>query len=342
MSDGFSNSTVGGIGNLIRKFIQSVPFVSGSTGWRIGRDGTAEFNGATFRGGVVVSGNNGVLFYSSTPAHGNLVGSISPTGGVDAFGNAYPTGFMFTNGTLTFKASVETYLGTLLPDIRLSTGITSENTDFHIGSAAQGVAGTTRLILTQIVGPTNTTTKDVAFIELQSGSDNGTSAFANGKVLYDTNINGGGTEIQFIGWGSQGLFMGPCADLSTMDPTTGVNPANVAGNEVWHAANLNAGFQGLAGFNAPEYQFECMNGKRTRLGGVVQLTAAKAQGAVIFTLPAIYAPAVAKPFLTANSLSGGTGRIESFQVQTNGNVTLGQAGSNTNYVSFDGICFELD
>lgn len=46
----FSNGIVGGSDELVRDGIQSRGFVSGSTGWRIARDGSAEFNNVTVRG----------------------------------------------------------------------------------------------------------------------------------------------------------------------------------------------------------------------------------------------------------------------------------------------------
>lgn len=107
---GFNDSVLGGVGSLIRSWIQSVPFVSGSTGWRISKDGTAEFNSVSIRGGVVVTNGSQIFVYSSNPpAAGTLVFSISPTGGTDPYGNTYNPGFVnyggstigIVNGTFT-------------------------------------------------------------------------------------------------------------------------------------------------------------------------------------------------------------------------------------------------
>jgi hypothetical protein len=86
---GFRNSILGGI-NLIRAAIQSPNFVSGSTGWKVGQDGSAEFNNVVIRGGTVVSGL--ALYYDGTPAAGNLIMSIAAAAGTDAYGNAYVEG----------------------------------------------------------------------------------------------------------------------------------------------------------------------------------------------------------------------------------------------------------
>lgn len=94
----FRNSVVGG-DTLVRAAIQSPNFVTGVSGWTIKRDGSAEFNNVTIRGGTVISGTS--LYYNGAPAAGNLVGSISATSGTDSFGNAYLAGVVTydTSGT---------------------------------------------------------------------------------------------------------------------------------------------------------------------------------------------------------------------------------------------------
>lgn len=87
---------------LVRAAINSPNYVQGSTGWAIKIDGSAEFNNVTIRGGAIVGGTltgtdwiinaAGSFFYSSTPAHGNLVASIASAGGTDGFGNVYQAG----------------------------------------------------------------------------------------------------------------------------------------------------------------------------------------------------------------------------------------------------------
>lgn len=86
----FSNPIVGGTA-LVRPAINSPNFQTGAQGWSINRDGSAEFNNIVIRNGTVVSGS--ALYYSGPPALGNLVASISATGGTDPHGNTYPAGF---------------------------------------------------------------------------------------------------------------------------------------------------------------------------------------------------------------------------------------------------------
>lgn len=81
----FRNPAIAG-NYLVRPALRSPNYVTGSTGWTINRDGSAEFNNVTSRGSVVVGPNPGahvivdsvndaILVYDST---NSLIGSISP------------------------------------------------------------------------------------------------------------------------------------------------------------------------------------------------------------------------------------------------------------------------
>lgn len=86
----FSNPITGGQGSLVRPAIKSPDYTPGVQGWSINKDGTAEFNDITIRGGTVVSGE--ALYYNGPPGPGNLILSISAAGGTDQYGNVYPKG----------------------------------------------------------------------------------------------------------------------------------------------------------------------------------------------------------------------------------------------------------
>jgi hypothetical protein len=92
----FQNSVVGGV-TLVRPAIQSPDYVSGSSGWAVMLDGSAEFNDVVIRGGTSVSGTS--LYYSGTPTAGNLIVSIAAAAGTDEFGNAYPQGVGLEGGS---------------------------------------------------------------------------------------------------------------------------------------------------------------------------------------------------------------------------------------------------
>ncbi len=85
----FENPVVGGTALRIPA-IQSPNFQSGSTGWIVRIDGSAEFNNIVIRGSTTTQGL--ILMYNGTPAAGNLIASIAPAAGTDAFGNSYFAG----------------------------------------------------------------------------------------------------------------------------------------------------------------------------------------------------------------------------------------------------------
>lgn len=57
----FRNPVVGGGGGLIRDWIQSSNFVTGVSGWRITREGNAEFNEITVRGEVIAQQGDNIV-----------------------------------------------------------------------------------------------------------------------------------------------------------------------------------------------------------------------------------------------------------------------------------------
>lgn len=57
MSEGFSNPVANAIGTLVRNLMKSVNYIAGVSGWRISRDGSAEFSDVTIRGEFDLGGN---------------------------------------------------------------------------------------------------------------------------------------------------------------------------------------------------------------------------------------------------------------------------------------------
>lgn len=64
---GFSNAVVGGAEYLIRSAIKSANYILNVAGWRIAKDGSAEFNSAVVRGSLSAGGGNVTL--NSTGFH---------------------------------------------------------------------------------------------------------------------------------------------------------------------------------------------------------------------------------------------------------------------------------
>jgi hypothetical protein len=121
----FRDDILGGL-KLVRSAIQSANFVTGLTGWRIQRAGTAEFSNATIRGsisaasGTIVLDSNGILLQN---ADGSFVELETTFAGLGALillnpqnfaGKVYTPGKLF--GTLA-PASPSPYVSLVSPII---------------------------------------------------------------------------------------------------------------------------------------------------------------------------------------------------------------------------------
>jgi len=76
----FQNPIVAGT-TLVRQAVQSRNYVAGVSGWRIGADGSSEFNSGTFRGDLIVG----------TPANGEVIISTTVPSDVSSFYGADTT-----------------------------------------------------------------------------------------------------------------------------------------------------------------------------------------------------------------------------------------------------------
>lgn len=88
---------------LVRPAFQSPDYVSGSSGWAVMLDGSAEFNDITIRGGTTVGGT--ALYYNGTPGAGTLLLSIAGAAGTDPYGNTYADGLTVHGANGTVNAS---------------------------------------------------------------------------------------------------------------------------------------------------------------------------------------------------------------------------------------------
>jgi hypothetical protein len=70
VSGGFNNPVIGGQEVLVRTGIKSSNYAAGVSGWRIARDGSAEFNNGVFRGSLAVGG--------TAPAAHEVIGGAIP------------------------------------------------------------------------------------------------------------------------------------------------------------------------------------------------------------------------------------------------------------------------
>lgn len=214
----FRNPILAGT-TLVRTAIESANYVAGSAGWMIGRDGTAEFNGATFRGTVVVQSNQAVLFYSGVPAAGNLVLAIAPVAGTDSFGNTYAEGMSVISGSDALVAGL-TGGSPLIYGVTGNSNITNSGA---LQATLQGT-GTSAYDIWQQLGPQDKTQKDFAALQLASSSQDGRQPAHLALIYNDT----GGVEHAYLTVGSSGVVLaGPMSNTVTTD-TTMLNLTNTS------------------------------------------------------------------------------------------------------------------
>ncbi|HEY6019824.1 MAG TPA: hypothetical protein VIY48_07935 [Candidatus Paceibacterota bacterium] len=179
-------------GNLIIPGVHSDNYVTGVSGWTINKDGSAEFNNVVIRGSEVLGGT--ALYYSGTPAAGNLVASISGAAGTDPFGNGYlagvsvydPVGFTFAN-----MQGGEFQIGRMvtgnIPDTTQSTQMTSYPGAFNITGPRDHDNGfDDRIFYQMLAGETivptlNTTEPRIQFFDTTNNA--GVSMVLSGAVI---------------------------------------------------------------------------------------------------------------------------------------------------------------
>lgn len=305
--------------------------------------------GATSGARIVIDGTRDAIFVYD--ASGALFASLAASAGADdGHGNAYLAGLtlytgghvignwasggfeIITPGTTTSKIMVQpVFSSNVSPQLQFTNGLTPTG-GLPLEIFAQNGAVTAGQDTGFVLGPAAPQSTDAhqsqTTLKLTAGAGD------NGAKLTLT-FNGSATA-DYVSLTEAGASV-TGALISTLPGTAPAIP------EIWHTLSLNTGFQTLAGFGTPRYQLENVNGGRTLLSGTVQLVGNQAQGTVIATLPPAYSPANNTIIvLSANNLSGAGGQTESLDIDTNGNIRLGHAGSNGNYVSLNDVRFELD
>lgn len=103
---GFNNPVVGGGGDLVREAIRSPNYESGSAGWTVNQDGSAEFNDVRVRGSLDVGTENAYVKVDIAPPSSPSPG---PVIALNSDASAYPTdGFIhgsnFGGGSITLSS----------------------------------------------------------------------------------------------------------------------------------------------------------------------------------------------------------------------------------------------
>jgi hypothetical protein len=141
---------------LIRIAIQSPNYVLGLTGWSINKDGSAEFNNLTIRGtffGInFILSSLGLFLYSSAPALGNLIASIS-NAAADSFGNpVQPVIATYSLSDGSYVALSPGGIGGGLTSLFIGSGNSAESKASQTTTQVSG-AGVARKIVTTLRAP---------------------------------------------------------------------------------------------------------------------------------------------------------------------------------------------
>lgn len=289
---GFRNSILGGI-NLIREAIQSPNFVSGSTGWWIGQDGSAEFNDLTVRGQFdgqdFIVNSSGIFLYSGTPAAGNLIGSWAPAAGTDAFGNTYRAGLELhsTDGSV----------------VQLLSGSSFGTSAHFLPATDTGSTWADGVILADY----NSGTPDVPFLALYSPYE-------------QTNPNGsaGVSGITLTGEGKTGSPR--VIDLMADSVTLSSGPITLSG-ETWQTPSYGSGWAaGPSAGTVQSCRFRRDGEDNVRIVGAFHSTSTT-PAATVFTLPAGYRPKVTHRAVGVSN-QGGTATARYIEVNSSGAVSV--------------------
>ncbi|WP_301177241.1 hypothetical protein [Actinomadura geliboluensis] len=125
----FGNPIIGGGDTLVRNAIQSEGFVAGSTGWRIERTGSAEFNSVTVRGELDVGTANSYVRVRVEPPSSPSPG---PVIALNADAAAFPVdgfihGSIFGGGSITMSSPYDPSSANTPASLDLVSGSSAAN-----------------------------------------------------------------------------------------------------------------------------------------------------------------------------------------------------------------------
>jgi hypothetical protein len=292
---------------------------------------------------IRIANNGAVLFYDGTPGPTTLVGALSPSGGVDAFGTTYPAGSVW--GTPGLTQYVQEGRGESGFEVDFWSAFTNEAVGSRIyESAHTNSGGTTEFGTLNVVSPTDSVQKDNVTIALLSSSADGTTQNAEIAMGWgDVTAFLGGTYFQLSFNGVQ-ISAG---NIVAVHPGTGTSRANPALAETWQApTGLNSGWTTVGANTPARFRLEPYgDGKGVvRLDGELLTTGAGpwAAGTDLFNLGTGYSPATGHMFVNKSSIAVAAGNA-TVNVTSSGNVVNGQtftAAGQSLYL--DGMTFPLN
>jgi hypothetical protein len=333
VTDGFGNPILGGTA-LIRDNIHSPDFITGVSGWSINKDGTAEFNGVTVRGTIILgNGSTNTIILDNTrdalfvyDQFGKLVASVAPGSGVDSLGNHYFAGLSSYDGNAGGVSS------TLVAGfLAINNGDTS------------GFPQSFRIIVEPAVGgPSN----DQPYAVITSPTQNGVPTPITSQIEM-FGEDAAENRAPFIRVRQEGIITK--MNMLVQGEVKYSKPGAANWDETWHPLVMGASWGNLG---APwgNAAYRMSNGGTVELSGAIQwlagVTAAPVQitNAVGGALPADYRPVSQKHLVTMTMPApGATPQIESIEVRTDGTLWLTNypAGGPNTPISLDGAWFVL-
>jgi hypothetical protein len=343
----FSNPIVAGL-DLLIEAIQSPNFVSGSSGWKIAKDGTVEFNSAEIRGTITFPNENALLFYSSNPpANGTLEMSLSPVAGTDSVGNSYPAGLMFFDTIQGKQTALFSSSGGLtITDTGRGQALTL-NSAYAYFSSGGTPAGTiqdsfVRALFSYLGGSTDSLVMSSALNSNTVDANLSTVALA---LTQSAALDGAGGVIQFLNhlgsrtlasWDKTG-FNVKAGSIAAPEPG-----ATLGTSEVWHTLTLNSPFSaGPSPFAPARYQLSALAGAtQVQLSGTVTPSSGTGAFVVVGLIP--YTPAFAQHYSVATKTAAGANSSVVLNVTQAGQIELGNTAAAGDVIFFDGVTVALN
>jgi len=242
----FSHDIAGGQGNLIATSVQSPNFTTGVSGWQIAKDGSAQFNNVTIRGGETVGGTT--LLYNGTPAKGSLFCAIAETAGSDEYGNVYGQGFNMgvwsaLSGVQEQHFGIDDQGNLYLANSSGATAIYMDPDNGFIGIYDSSGTGDGNLITS---------------LASSAGTDAWGNAYVDGFGTYGS--DGAQIIAEFYADGESGILLAPQSGLTPdkIYPPQAVGGTGGSGTGQWLALGLISGATAQTG--VPESQVTLYGG----------------------------------------------------------------------------------
>lgn len=310
---GFRQPIVAG-DTLVRDAIQSNPFTAGVTGWRISRNGDAEFHNGMFYGNILIQNNEGIFEYSGTPAAGNLIASFAPVGGVDSFGNSYSAGLSVgLHGNPGVRVAFDGSTGLIyLPSIVANISLDAKVQANHQGSGGSAVAFLT------MGSAIDATQNDGAYVNLFASSADGTQN-AHATLSYQDPTSAVHSYVQVSALGA--LFTGLATGLHPAGGTP-YSRSNPAVAETWQNPVFGAGWTTgthAGGVRSLHYRLDA-DGYGLIIGTFHSNNTTPA--ATIFQLPSGYFDPTDTQPIPVMTNNAGTLALNGLQIDSAGNVSL--------------------